>query len=245
MLPIYYDLHHKDFVEDLPYWRGIAARQAQPVLELGCGTGRVLLDLVRAGIQVSGLDHDPAMLNLLRTKIERDNFQSVELVEADLRNYDLEEKYGAIILPCNTYSTLSPPERQASLTSTSRHLTPGGVFAASMPNPYILNALDEIGEGELELILEHPDSGNPVQVSSAWQKEGTRIRIDWRYDELLPNGDVRRETITTTHYAASSEELIEEWEAAGFAVSSLGNFEGGEFDEESSYLILEGILKGR
>ena len=62
MLPLLYHAHHNRYKEDLPFWLELAARHGDPVLELGCGSGRVLLALAQDGYQVYGLDNDPGML---------------------------------------------------------------------------------------------------------------------------------------------------------------------------------------
>ena len=67
----FYDLEFGAFADDLPLYRGFAARGAGPVLELGCGTGRALLPLARDGFAVTGVDLSPAMLALARRKIDQ------------------------------------------------------------------------------------------------------------------------------------------------------------------------------
>jgi len=66
----YYDLENADFTEDLDYWLELADEAGDPILELGCGTGRVLLNLARRGHAVTGLDNSPEMLARLHAKLE-------------------------------------------------------------------------------------------------------------------------------------------------------------------------------
>ena len=62
MSVIWHDLECGAYTEDLPVWRALAARHGGPVLDVGAGTGRVTLDLARAGHAVTALDTDPALL---------------------------------------------------------------------------------------------------------------------------------------------------------------------------------------
>ena len=66
MFPTLYHAHHGQYQEDLPFWLKLANQQGGPVLELGCGTGRVLLPLARGGFQTVGLDNDLEMLRFLQ-----------------------------------------------------------------------------------------------------------------------------------------------------------------------------------
>ena len=62
LFPSFYHAHHNAFRSDIPFWLDLARRQGSPILELGCGTGRVLIPLAEAGYTVYGLDIDPEML---------------------------------------------------------------------------------------------------------------------------------------------------------------------------------------
>jgi SAM-dependent methyltransferase len=241
MLPALYHLHHQEYNEDLPFWRGLAAKQGGPILELGCGTGRVLLDLAQVGYSVVGLDNDPEMLAFLRERLEDGDYQDVSLVEADMTDFSLNRQFPLVILPCNTYSTLDASQRKSALEAVSRHLTPGGVFAASLPNPAWLAELPAEGDPEEEIVFDHPESGNPVQVSSAWVREEDVVRMTWHYDHLQLDGNVTRLSITMSHCLTSAEEYISEFEAQGFDVEMYGDFEGGGYGEESVYLVLVGV----
>ena len=60
MFPQLYHAHHNRSLEDLPFWLELAAQAGDPILELGCGTGRVLIPLAQAGYHTIGLDNDPS-----------------------------------------------------------------------------------------------------------------------------------------------------------------------------------------
>src|SRR5690348_6726179 len=71
---------------DVPFWRNLAVHAGGPVLELGCGTGRIALPLGRAGVHVVGIDRSDAMLARARTRLKRASMAGrVDLVRGDIR----------------------------------------------------------------------------------------------------------------------------------------------------------------
>ena len=237
--PTLYHHHHLNFTEDLPFWEGLARWMGNPILELGCGTGRVLIPLAQNGHIVYGLDHSPAMLSFLRQRIPAELQTNVHLVEANMVNFEIEAEFRLVILPCNTYSSFDAQGREKILKCIFHHLKPGGVFAVSMPNPNLLAALQTNDNPEVEIIFYHPESGHPVQVSSTWEKLDHAVNINWHYDHLLPDGKIERLTATVTHYLATMEDYITEMIAAGFTIqSTYRNFETGPYKPDASYLII-------
>lgn len=243
MLAAYYHLHHREYDEDLPFWLSLQKWMGQPVLELGCGTGRVLLPSARAGRRVVGVDRDPDMLAVIREALEADGELDVTLIEADFTELELEERFPLIIMPCNTYSTLDAETRRKTIQVVARHLLPGGVFAASLPNPARLARIPQEGEAELEGYFTHPENGNPVQVSSAWQREGAKVKVRWHYDYLKPDGQAERLTSEVLHSLTPADEYGKELASQGFEVSRFGDFEGGPYGKESPYLVLAATRK--
>ena len=135
MLAQLYHAHHNRHSNDLPFWLKLAARQNGPILELGCGTGRVLIALARAGYPAYGLDHDAEMLTLLQLKAGSDPASRCHFFQADMAAFHLARLFSLILLPCNTLSTLPTGTRHAALTHIRQHLSPNGLFAASLPEP--------------------------------------------------------------------------------------------------------------
>jgi len=243
LFPMLYHAHHAQETEDLPFWLELAARQGNPLLELGCGTGRVLLPLVKAGYQVYGLDRDPAMLTFLRLSTPTELRSGLQLLQSDMTAFHLGKRFAMILLPCNTFSTLAQPARRAALERVAMHLPPGGLFAASLPNPALLKRLPAASDAELEDIFPHPLDSEPVQVSSAWVRHGDLFTLTWHYDHLLPDGRVERLSTRTQHHLAPVEAYLAELRAAGLEIKGVyGDFEWAPYDAGSSpYLILVAI----
>jgi SAM-dependent methyltransferase len=239
MLPSLYHAHHDRHNEDLPFWLSLAEQWGNPVLELGCGTGRVLIPLAEAGYRTVGLDYDLSMLEFLNLNLSPQAQPEPLLVAADICRFHLAARFPLIILPCNTFSTLDDNHRKACLESIQQHLAEGGIFAISIPNPEMLMELPAGSEAELEDQFIHPQTGNPVQVSSSWKRAKYQLIVTWTYDHLLPDGTVQRLVLETGHYLTSSETYIKEVEAAGLTVKEVyGDYDCAGYQSASPSMIL-------
>ena len=239
MLPELYHAHHSRQMEDLPFWLNLAARQESPVLELGCGTGRVLVPLARAGYTVIGIDHDPGMLRYLKSKFQPVSGSGPLLILADISKFSLGRQFPLVIVPCNTLSTLGHTSRKDCLSCVRRHLQPGGLFAASLPDPALIASHPARAGIELEDEFLHPTTGNPVQVSSDWRLSGNKFTVTWLYDHLFPDGRVERYKLEASHYLVSLDELLAEVQAAGMRIREMyGDFDCSAYAPGAPQLIL-------
>jgi SAM-dependent methyltransferase len=238
--PHLYHTHHQSFNEDIPFWQSLARWQGNPILELGCGTGRVLIPLAQAGHNIFGIDNAPDMLAYLNHQMTPKLQENIHIIEGDMTNFKIDTQFRLVILPCNTYSTFDTKTRAAILTCVFNHLAPGGVFGVSMPNPNLLLALEEsAAEPVIETIFSHPETGYPVQVSSRWERKDHVLSFIWHYDHLIPNGRIERLTTSTDHQLTTIEEYITEMLTAGFTIrSTYRNFETGPYKPDSNYLII-------
>lgn len=104
----------------------------QLVMDAGCGSGRVGLELARRGFSVVGVDNDPDMLALARPKTENDPVlsQSVRWELADLSTFSAAEAFDMIALAGNVLVFAKPEARKPAVANLSAHLKPGGLFVA-------------------------------------------------------------------------------------------------------------------
>jgi SAM-dependent methyltransferase len=134
---IWHDVECGAYAADLPLWEELAGRAEGPVLELGCGTGRVALHLARRGHTVIGLDHDPELLAALARRAEG---LSLSTVAADARAFELAGPVALVLAPTHLLQLFPDSTRRCeSLRSIAAALRPGGLLAAaiieSMPEP--------------------------------------------------------------------------------------------------------------
>jgi SAM-dependent methyltransferase len=236
----FYHRHHQEYQGDISFWLALAEKYGDPVLELGCGTGRVLLRLLKAGYSIWGLDHDADVLAVLSEQVAEEDHPEFVLHEGDMTGFQLSTEFPLIILPCNTYSTLNGDERVSTLEAVNLHLPPGGVLAVSMPNPERLAQLPVEVEPEVETSFEHPNSGNPVQVSSAWRRVGNEVVVNWHYDHLFPDGRVERSTTEARHFLTEMKVYLGEFLRMGWDIKTYGDFQFTPYNFDSAYLILVG-----
>ncbi len=239
--PRLFEAQYADFTEDLALWLRLARAQGSPVLELGCGPGRVLLTLAEAGLRVVGLDLDARMLRRARSHlITPDLAARVALVQADLRAFALRCKFPLAIVACDTFAFLNDAEAGSALACIQRHMTPGGMLALDLPNPEDALTRPEDDSGPLSAYLE-PESGHPVQVYARQELDRTReqARVTWRYDELLPDGGVRSLEMRVTYHLRSPEKMAGRLREAGFASSqAYGNYAFGALRPDSPRLVM-------
>lgn len=142
---IWHDVECGSYSADLPLWEELAERCGGPVLELGCGTGRVALHLARRGHRVYGLDCDPGLLAVLAEraaelrpsgvgkKSAAVNEPSVVPIQADARSFELDEPIGLALAPTHLLQLLpDAADRAECLRSVAAALRPGGLFAAAI-----------------------------------------------------------------------------------------------------------------
>jgi SAM-dependent methyltransferase len=134
---IWHDVECASYVEDLPLWRSLAAEYGDPVLDVGAGTGRVTLDLARAGYRVTALDRDPELIAALAGRLADNRRMAPEIcqtVVADAREFDLgERRFPLVIVPMQTIQLLGGAEGRGDfLRCARRHLVAGGVLAVAI-----------------------------------------------------------------------------------------------------------------
>lgn len=190
---VWHDIECGGYTADLALWRELAV---DPVLDVGAGTGRVALDLARAGHEVVALDVDGELL----AELERRAGGTVRTVVADACELDLPERFGSILVPMQTIQLLG--DRGAFLRAAHTHLRPGGLLAAALT-------------GEIE-----PFEGAVVapDVRGSYVSQPTAVRVlddVVRLERLRDDGNTRTENVIELARIGPAE-LEEEAAAAGF-----------------------------
>ncbi len=121
--------------EDITFYQRLIESSGQPALDVGCGTGRLLVPFLRAGLEVDGCDISPDMLAHCREKAAGEGF-SPNLYPQAMHALDLPRSYQTIII-CGSFGIGSTREQDAlALERFYQHLTPGGTLALDMAMPY-------------------------------------------------------------------------------------------------------------
>ena len=130
----YYDEDYAPILggKDIAFYRTLAEESGGPVLEMGCGTGRVLLPIARAGIAIHGMDSSQAMLDQLCASLRSepaDVRERISLTRGDIRYDDVGRRFPLVIAAGNVlHSFLEHAHQRAWFRNARRHLTPGGTF---------------------------------------------------------------------------------------------------------------------
>lgn len=217
----WHDLECGGYDADLPLWRELAERAGGDVLDLGCGAGRVALDLARHGHSVTGLDHDRELLDALR---ERAGRLPVDAVLADARDFALGRRFALALAPMQTVQLLGGPDGRAAFLGCARdHLETGGLLAIA-----VANALEAYEPGADALpppdMGEHDGwlySSQPVAV----RDRGDRVAIERIRQIVAPDGtlDASGDIIELDRLDAATLEA--EGAGAGFAVEPARHIE--------------------
>jgi SAM-dependent methyltransferase len=136
---------------DVAFFVEAAQEVGSPILEIGCGTGRILIPTARAGVNIVGLDLSAHMLDACRQRLlsEPEDVQSrVQLIEADMRDFDLSQSFPLVTIPFRPFQHLITVDEQlACLACVHQHLLKGGKLILDLFNPSLPTLTsDTIGE---------------------------------------------------------------------------------------------------
>lgn len=234
-----YDLEHGDFTDDIEFITEIAGLGVGPILELGCGTGRILLPLADAGYEVVGIDASEPMLKRARGRI---GGRPISLVQGDM---SLPEAvpggpFGLILVSLNSIMHLTDPAVQRSmLAGCYASLKPGGRVMIDTLNP---------GVGQLQHLL------NTTHHEGSWQLNTDTIVDKWGhrtstyesqimrtliwYDLTSKDGTCRRIRTEFEFRYVHQSELALMLEIAGFSrVDWYGSYDLDSWHPESERII--------
>jgi SAM-dependent methyltransferase len=239
-IPLYRDRR------DIEFYVALARESGGPVLELGCGTGRVLLPTARAGIEIVGLDCSAAMLERCRVKLraERDDVrQRVHLLRGDMAAFALGRRFALITTPFRSFQHLLRVDEQlACLAAARRQLAPGGrlVLEVFHPRPAALHdpAWTEEREDVPETRLEDGRTFRRAVRIAAFHRAEQVNDVEMVFYITHPDGRSERVAERFPMRYCFRFELEHLLTRAGFQVESLfGGFDRVPFADDSHDII--------
>jgi ubiquinone/menaquinone biosynthesis C-methylase UbiE len=238
----FYDLDFGEAKADLPMLQQFAVRCGSPILELGCGTGRVLLPLVRQGQQVTGIDASPAMLDVARRKLAAEKLTArATLVQQEMLELDVDGRFNLAFAAINTFMHLATTDDQlAALDRIYRHLNPGGLLVLDLFNPDLARLLDLRGQVTLEKVMTDPDTGRPLMRFHTDRADlgQQTIHVTFVVDEIDAQGQVQRTLFPFSIRYLFRYELELLLRHAGFEVEAIyGSYDLEEFSSDSEKMI--------
>lgn len=243
-IPELYDLEHADYADDLHLYLNLALVVGDPILELGCGTGRLLVPLAEAGHRVTGVDVSRPMLDRAAAAVATAGVSTrVTLHHGSMTEADSAPggPFGLVVIALNGLLHLPTAAAQReTLLAARRALDPRGQLVLDLlnPTPETLRGLDHSYGHEGSWSLPH---GERVDKFAAHRVLPAQQRIDTQlwYDRVAKDGAVRR---TLTGYPmrylhrAELELLLE---VTGFAEWRVyGSYDLDPFEDGSERLLV-------
>jgi SAM-dependent methyltransferase len=152
--------------DDRAFYFELINEIGQPVLDVGCGTGRLLLDFLAAGIDIDGVEISPDMLAILRARADAAGLDVVGRVhEASMESMTLPRRYRVILVPSSSFQLLLDPDDAARAMQRFRdHLEPGGTLVT----PWI------------DIARDYPDGAIDTSTKQATLEDGSVVRVTYR-----------------------------------------------------------------
>ncbi len=240
----YYDWQYEGFVEDIPFFVELAKTHGSPVMEVGCGTGRLTIPLAREGIRVVGVDLSRPMLAMARRKTDHEAVEvreRIELVQGDMRDFSLGREFRCVFVPQAAVFHLEGREAMGrSFTNFHRHTEPDGLFLLDVVAPDRLKN-QEVGREVMARERVDPDTGlRNREFNEKLYIDPERQVVCCKHSFVIGEGDCERRIEFQQEYRwLEEEEAIALLREAGFQdVQVFGDYERSPFKEDSPRLIL-------
>lgn len=237
---------------DIPFWRNLAVHAGGPVLELGCGTGRIALPLARAGVTLTGIDRSAAMLAHARARLRRTRSRGrVRIVQGDIRHLPfagkvtrrrsarVDPRFSLVMAP---YGILQSLLRERDLASTlaevHRVLRPGGIFGLELVAD--LPSWEEYRRRVSLTGWRGRQGGAHVTLVETVRQDRGRRRTIFEQEFTERRGRRRRvHRFSLAFRTLSVPQMVRRLENAGFTIAALlGDYRGGAWDPRADVWIL-------
>ncbi len=246
--PEMYDADTQGIPGDVEFFLGLA-REAQaaglPVLELATGTGRVAIPIAREGVDVVGLDREPAMLAHAAKK--SGGLENVRWVEGDMRCFALQERFGLVFIAFRSFQHLLTVDDQlACLRCVREHLAPGGRLAINIFNPDIAIMGQWLTTKRGAVHARRHDSLRPAigRTVKAWETRSYRPATQEVHSQLIDEQVADDGVVGSKVYRGLRLRYLFRYEMehlllrAGYDVEALyGDCFGAEFTDTSPEMI--------
>jgi SAM-dependent methyltransferase len=238
----YYDWENRQTVgrRDIAFWQRMAAPVRRPVLELGCGTGRVAVPVARTGATVIGIDRSASMLTRGLARVKRARLSSgVKLIRGDIRQLPFPDRtFGLVMAPYGILQSLLDEDLlTATLADVRRVLARGAIFGLELVAD--LPAWEEYSRRPTLRSPRGPHGKPIVLIETVMQDRRRHIT---RFEQEFVEGRGRRATSRKFKLAFRTltvPQMAERLEKAGLEVSSvLGDYQGGPWDLRADVWII-------
>lgn len=237
----FYDIEHAHFAEDLEMYRNFAELCGGKILELACGSGRVLLPLAREGYMLTGVDTSVQMLALAQHELERAGCSKrCQLVQQDMCTLQLPDKYRLAFIALGSFGhiIMRPQQRQA-LAALRQHMSMGATFILDLSNEDA-RYMEHLSGQILHQGTWQQEDGSYVThfLSPASANTQHLLELTHFYDVHRQGEAVQRTVSQTRLYLFERNEAELLLEQAGFRIKDVyGNYDFGPYEHESPRMI--------
>lgn len=189
--------------DDVNFYLDQAKKVDGPVLEIGCGTGRIYLELLKAGIDATGIDVSEGMLETLREKAEKEDLKT-DVHQADMKSFNLGKNFDLIIIPFRTFlHNITLEEQIETLEVCRNHLKEDGKLVLNFFPPDCEYISENYGEEESEVVECNGDRYEVVKesefVDEVEQVVKARQRV-YHDEEKVWEGEFKLALISKRHF---------------------------------------------
>jgi len=239
-----YDWQHRELVEDISFFVELAKQHGSPVLEVGCGTGRVIIPLAREGIRVVGVDLSSHMLAIARRKIDDEAAEvreRIELQQGDMRDFSLGREFPCVFVPQAAVFHLDGQEAvRGSFRNFHEHTKPGGVILVDVVSPDRMKN-QEVGREVMVGERIAPETGlRNRELNEKLYIDRERQVVCCKHSFIVGEGDRERRIEVQQKYRwLEEQEAVALFREVGCReVTVFGDYDRSPFGESSPRLIL-------
>jgi 2-polyprenyl-3-methyl-5-hydroxy-6-metoxy-1,4-benzoquinol methylase len=229
----FYDAENTDKDDDIPLYLRLAEEYGGPIIDIGAGTGRVMIPLAQNGFTVHGIDNEAAMLERAERRRQSSPVlnENMHLHHGDVLTYSLDQQFKLVLVPYNGLMHFPEQAQQIALLQRLRSWTmEDGLLVLDLPNAGEVFATQETDSLMLERTFLEPETGHMVmqQSTSYLDRVQQTLHVTWIYDEITADGTVRRTVAPHRLYYFFFSEISLLLERTGFTVDAV--YGGTDYD---------------
>jgi SAM-dependent methyltransferase len=244
----FYDAENTDKNDDIGFYLGLAEEHGVsggPILDVGCGTGRVMFPLAQAGYEMHGIDNEQAMLERARERlagVSKETAKRLHFHHGDVLSYAMPIKFALTLVPYNGLMHFREQEQQIALLKQLRQWTrDDGLLVLDLPNAGDVFGTQDSESMVFERTFLEPETGHMVmqQSLSLLDRTTQQLKVTWIYDEITEDGTVKRTFASLMLYYYFFNELNLLLKHTGFEVVDVyGDLEGGPYEDGAPRMVV-------
>jgi SAM-dependent methyltransferase len=237
----FYNIEHSQFDEDLDIYRNFAGLCGGKILELACGSGRLLLPLAREGYTLTGVDASVPMLELARQALaEAGVANRCQLLQQDICTLQLQEKFRLALIALGSFGHITKrQDQQQALAAIRQHLSMGATFILDLSNEDARYMEELSGQLLHQGTWQQEDGSYVTHLLSPSSSNRQHLLELTHFYEVYRQGEAAQRTIARTSlylFERNETELL--LEQAGFRIKDLyGTYDFGPYEHESPRMI--------